>query len=197
MWQGSVSLGDPVIASELKSGESLLWSGQPRGGIRLRPSDALFIPFSLLWGGFAIVWEVMALFMALGITAGVGKPGAAAFIFPLFGLPFVLVGLYLMIGRFFVDAKSREKTRYAVTDQRIIIVTMLFGHKVQSIALRQIPELVLNQSADGSGSIHFGSPSLVPSSDGGYARRQAPGFEMIERVREVYDIVQNAQQRAR
>ncbi len=33
----------------LEANEKLLWSGQPRRGLMLRPSDAYVIPFSLLW----------------------------------------------------------------------------------------------------------------------------------------------------
>ena len=32
----------------------------------------------------------------------------------LWGIPFVLVGLYIVFGRFFVDAKQREKTCVAI-----------------------------------------------------------------------------------
>ena len=45
-----------AVRSELGSGEKLLWSGQPRAGLRLRPADALMIPFSLMWAGFAVFW---------------------------------------------------------------------------------------------------------------------------------------------
>src|SRR5688572_9125120 len=114
------------IEKELSAGERLVWSGQPRDGIRLRPVDAFLIPFSLLWCGFALFWEVMAL------TATSKQAGPIGYVFPLFGIPFVLVGLYLVIGRFMVDARMRARTFYGVTNERIIIVSGLFSRQVKS-----------------------------------------------------------------
>src|ERR1043165_109328 len=82
----------------LQPGEQLLWTGRPKGGVLFRKSDIFVIPFSILWGGFAIFWEIMA--------------ASGPFFFWLWGIPFVIVGLYLMIGRFFYDAKKREATVY-------------------------------------------------------------------------------------
>ena len=62
----------------------------------------LVIPFSLLWCGFAIFWEVMAFVMTAQARQG------AAIVFPLFGIPFVLMGLYFVFGRFLVDSRSRR-----------------------------------------------------------------------------------------
>ena len=39
-------LPDSVLSAELGPGERLVWSGKPRGGIRLRAQDAFLIPFS-------------------------------------------------------------------------------------------------------------------------------------------------------
>ena len=176
MWQGSNAINS-TIQSELKSGERLLWNGKPQGGIRLRSSDAFLIPFSLMWGGFAIFWEFSV------ILTG------APFLFKLWGIPFVLIGIYIIFGRFIVDAKSRAKTIYAVTNQRIIIISALFGRKIKSLNLRNLPELTLNEKSDGSGTITFGSTSAFNawgnSSWPNAQQAQVPSFEMINNVRQV------------
>lgn len=66
-----------VFQNRLSRDEQLLWVGQPRQGMFLRPIDGMLIPFSLLWGGFAIFWEARVLLS--------GAPWFCA------GIPFVLV----------------------------------------------------------------------------------------------------------
>ena len=46
-----------AIQPELTSGESVLWAGQPNNRVIFHNEDLFLIPFSLLWGGFAIFWE--------------------------------------------------------------------------------------------------------------------------------------------
>jgi len=46
------------LRQNLSSGEKLIWTGRPKTGIMLRSSDAFLIPFSLLWGGFSVFWEL-------------------------------------------------------------------------------------------------------------------------------------------
>ena len=91
------------LESYLDPSERLLWSGQPKQGLRLQASDAMMIPFSLMWGGFAIVWEAMALGIFATHTPNPQHPHEQIFawIFPLWGVPFVIVGLYMIFGRFF------------------------------------------------------------------------------------------------
>jgi len=170
----------------LASGEKLLWSGQPPTGLRLRASDALLIPFSIVWCGFAIFWET-----------NVVKSGAP-FFFRLWGIPFIVVGLYLVFGRFFVDAIIRKKTFYGVSSERVIIVTGLFAKRVKSINLTTLGETSLTEKGDGTGTIVFGpimpmGQWMLGGSWPGAGRYAPPAFEMIERVKEVYDLIRQTQ----
>jgi hypothetical protein len=179
------------IERELQRDERLLWKGRPRGGIRLRGSDAYLIPFSLFWGGFALFWEYSVLFTA-------PKKDAAGWVASLFGIPFVVIGLYLIVGRFFVDARMRARTEYGLTNRRAIIVSGLFSRTIKSIDLKSTPEITLTEKADRSGTITFGSaPSYnrmqynpwLPGSSG------PPAFDMIEDARSVYAMIEQARGR--
>lgn len=173
------------IERELSSGEKLLWSGQPAQGFRLRPSDAFLIPFSLVWCAFAIFWE-----------ASVFSSKAPIF-FKLWGVPFVLVGLYFVAGRFFVDVKARTRTFYGVTNDRIIIIGGLFSRQTKSLQLRTLSDISLVERRDGSGTITFGSQypfvRQMPSGWPGASQYAPPAFEMIERAKETYELIRRAQ----
>jgi len=177
----------PEITAALDRGERVIWSGQPRRGFALRSSDALAIPFSLFWGGFAIFWE-------WSVTHA---PNAPSFMV-LWGIPFVLVGLYLMIGRFFVDAGLRRRTFYALTNYRILIVSGLLSRNVKSLPLSTLDQIDLSTGSCGEGTIAFGRG---PSGSRGYVMPGWPGasrylppmFEMIQDAAEVAKLVRTAQ----
>ena len=171
--------------------EQVLWSGQPRQGLVVRSSDAIAIPFSLLWCGFAIFWE----------TSVIRRPTATAF-FVFWGILFVGVGIYLVVGRFFAEAKQRTRTFYAVTTKRIVIVSGLFSRKVRSLSLRTLAEPSLVESKNGEGSILFGGSSAFGgifggmSSFPGTSAQIGPRFDLIPQAKSVFEIIRNAQRSA-
>lgn len=182
-----------TVSAYLDPGERLLWSGQPRGGLRFRAQDLFLIPFSLVWGGFAVFWEVIAL-----TAVAHHAPFPVSLIFPLFGLPFVAVGLYMIVGRFFVDARTRARTFYGVTNERLLILSGLFSRQVKSLQIRTLPDVSLSERGDGSGTITFGPANWMGVSTAlpGAGRVMAPSFDFIERARDVYNIIREVQRPA-
>ncbi len=177
-----------IIQAQLRPNEKLLWSGQPRPGIILRPVDALMIPFSLLWGGFAF-WEY-------SVIASAGPT-----FFALWGIPFVMVGLYIIFGRFFVDSRRQTQMYYGVTQERIIIVSGSRSRKVNSLNIHMLSDLSMKEQSDGSGTITFGASLPMAAWSSGMAfpgadRYLPPSFEMIPDVKSVYALIEDAQAQA-
>ncbi|MGD0091429.1 MAG: PH domain-containing protein [Planctomycetota bacterium] len=143
------------------------------------------IPFSVMWCGFAIFWESTV------VTQG------APFFFMLWGIPFVLVGLYIVFGRFIVDAGARDRMFYGVTSERIIIVSGFFSRRTKSLNLRTLSDISLTERGNGTGTITFGPTHPMarwaPAGWPGSGQYAAPAFEMIDRAREIYDLIREAQ----
>lgn len=170
----------------LLSGESLLWAGQPRQGVLLRGSDIFMIPFSLLWGGFAMFWEYNAYTMK------------APIFFLLFGGIFVVAGIYIILGRFIADTLKRKHTYYGVTSERILIYSEFPVRKLKSLELKSIADMTYTDKPDGSGSISFGPqhPMAIWASGmswPGMSRYQGMMFELIGNVTTVYETIRDAQ----
>jgi hypothetical protein len=177
---------ESFVGQQLSAGERLLWTGQPPQGVMLRGSDVFLIPFSMLWAGFAFFWEFQV------VRAN------APFFFKLWGIPFVLFGLYFVFGRFFTDARVRTRTFYAVTSERVIIIAGLFSRQIKSLNLRTLADLTVTEHSNGSGTISFGTAhplgSFFPASSWPGSRRyMPPSFELSDRVRDVYEIIRKAQ----
>ncbi len=175
-----------LIEQQLQPHESILWAGQPKQGLLLQRADAIMIPISLLWGGFALVWEYLAY-----------RQGAPLF-FMLFGAPFVVIGLYMMVGRFYFDARQRKQTYYGITNQRVILLSGARQQHVQSLELATLPGVSLTEFPGGSGAISFASS--VPLSGGlgamswpGVARFTGPRFNLIDNSNKVFRILRDAQ----
>ena len=164
---------------KLDFGETILWQGRPKRGLILSAKDAFIIPFSILWCGFITFWEYMALKMKAPVFMA------------LFGIPFMLVGIYILIGRFIQDIIVRANTRYIVTSKRIAIKTF---SKTRYIASEKWSAAQLEEFDSGYGNILFGEESessgqrrntsfIQPSNLG------SPAFFRIPDAAKVYDLI--------
>lgn len=139
------------LEMELAPGERLLWTGQPRRGLRLRSRDAFLIPFALVWIGIAGAWEYVSLVnLQKADTAGPLK-----IIFPLFGAPLLLMGFYLLVGRLWMEARKRSRTTYGVTDRRAIVMIDGNPPRVSSCELRSVKEIRLVDGKRGAETLEF------------------------------------------
>lgn len=181
------------FADDLLPGEKILWAGQPSDRLTLQASDGCLVPFSLLWGGFAFFWEFVAL------NAWLQDPSGGSIVMPIFGLPFVAIGAYLIFGRFWVDRWIRRYTFYAVTDRRALWLTKMRSRVVQSVAIDSSLVFTKQSRPDGSGSIVFGEvPSMLAGTanfPGALGRSSSalrtPTFQLIDNVNEVASILES------
>lgn len=136
----------------LRSNERLLWAGKPfQGFFAFEKYDAVLIPFTLMWAGFAVFWN-----------ATVWLSDGPVF-FRLWGVPFLVVGSYVTVGRFVHNKISRSAMSYALTDQRAIFVAGN-GKKVRERPLAANAGFETSVRSDGSGTIDFdptGNPVLA------------------------------------
>ncbi len=167
------------ISPYLERNEKLLWTGKPKTGFAFRSTDIFMIPFSLLWLGFAIFW--------MGAAYILGAP----WYFVLFGAPFVVVGLYLLFGRFIIDKYQRAHTLYGLTNERVISITGIQNKTCKSLQLTGITDIRFTEQKNGRGTIYFGldrsySTNISSKRSSQMAARSISSFEMIEDASTVY-----------
>ncbi|MBS8228384.1 aspartate carbamoyltransferase catalytic subunit [Vannielia litorea] len=171
----------------LDEDEEILWQGRPSAAVVVRASDLPESLFGLFFAGFAIFWISMASSMSPGRNA----PGIFHF-FPLFGLPFLAIGLYMVFGKFFWRAYQRRHTNYTLTNKRGFIATEVMGQrKLKSYALTDTLEL--EQSAQGD-TLWFASATYTRRNKNGFKRTYSKriGFELIEDGAKVMGLARKA-----
>ncbi len=141
--------GASLVNAELAKGERLVWTGQPIPW-RFSVSSLPFVLFGIPFTAFAFFWIAVA-----GAFRFPGAPGPFG-LFALFGIPFVIVGLGLLMSPFWMYLKAR-RTAYAITDRRALVIEPdLWGRIiVRSFEPARLAVLFRTQHADGSGNLIF------------------------------------------
>lgn len=138
-----------LIRRHLRRNEELVWLGKPETGWRFTPSDWYLIPFGILWAGFVVIWEAVA----VGGALATGDP--AVWLFPLFGIPFLIVGWFLTIGRFRLRSAQRRRLTYALTNRRVLGIERGSVESVRSVFLEGLSGIGQRIGADGVGTLSF------------------------------------------
>jgi hypothetical protein len=138
------------VEMELQPGERIVWMDQPIPGRMARGSWALVV-FGIPWTAFAVFWTAMA---AKGVSS---EKGAGPFIlFPLFGVPFILIGLGMLTSPYWARRRA-TRVAYVVTDRRAIILQGGWrgSMSIRSFEPAALTDLNRTQHADGSGDLVF------------------------------------------
>lgn len=172
---------EQIATRTLDPGERLLWSGSPspnRSATQVLPAAFFGIPFA----GFAAFWMYTAYHMT---SRGAHMPGGWA-LFPLFGTPFLLIGLGVILSPLWAYLGA-QRTVYAVTDQRALIISSAGARGVQSFSHDDIGDLSMVERSDGSGDLFFANRSVVTQR--GVTSLQRVGFVGIPEVRTVEQLL--------
>jgi len=184
---------DPEASSklqpELLAGESLLWAGRPNPNVIFSSGDWFQIPFSLFWVVFTAFWESAA----LGFWGNNVKGGPSVFM-SLWGIPFVLIGQYLLWGRYVYDGWLKRRTYYGVTSKRILTVQEGWNRKASFNYIDVLP--TIDKEGSETGTIWFGPKLPVLAGRNPSARNMSrfslgstPAFVDIDNVASVASLV--------
>jgi hypothetical protein len=136
-----------LVEGELRPGERIAWTGQP-------------IPGRFAWRGltdvlFGIPWTAFVVFcMATASSRGDDS-------LLLFGIPFVLIGLFLLSGPFRMRLEA-ARTAYVITDKRVLILegSWLRSTAIRSCEPQHLGDIRCVQKSDGSGDIILGCTAI-------------------------------------
>lgn len=142
-----------LFLEDLYNDEKILWVDRPKDVRVFTFSDIFHIPFSIIIFIISFMWEFLAIF-------GRAEKGSIEVVFPFLGIPFILVGLYLLFGRFILKFWKNSHTYYAITDKRILILTRMCRKHLKATNLNSITSINKSVNSRGSGNISFGDPSL-------------------------------------
>jgi hypothetical protein len=169
------------VASELRADEKLIWADQPLP--RLYQWQAIgAVLFGIPWTAFAVFWVAMTA-RATSHAKGLGP----LFLFPLFGIPFILIGLGMLTSPFWLRRKA-YRSIYVITSKRAVVMEgrIFGGVKVQSFMPDRLPSMTRKERADGTGDLIFEQFQQRAGSGSTTVRR---GFMGVRNVRAVEDLI--------
>lgn len=196
LFEGS-SLPDELdrrVRAELDQGEQLLWVGQPRPS-RFMRQTILIVLFGIPWTAFAILWTAMAWWGAAAAVPNVGPGAFFSVCFPLWGVPFIVIGLGMLSSPFWIWRKAK-RTCYALTDRRTILFEAgAFGSvEVRSYRAADLTKMIRREYADGSGDLVFEEAIQVRRANNNRTimGSKPHGFLGIDNVRQIEELLRKA-----
>jgi len=173
--------------SELQSGESIYWTGTAdpaRAAITALPAALFGIPFA----GFALFWINGAYQASSHISKNANSFAKGFAVFPLFGLPFLAIGLGIVLAPLWAYLKGRS-TVYAVTNQRVMVITGSGNRSVKSFTPNDIAGVEHRERPDGSGDVLIRTNAIMRANNS--MSQMTIGLFGVANVKEVAQQVMN------
>lgn len=141
-----------ALERELQPGESVLWHGWQLG--RIDPRHFLTYVFAIPWTAFSLAWTGIAAVAVASAGPGENELGLVAWAFPLFGVPFIAVGAW-MLGRPFVPLLERGRVLYVVTGERVLKLSLARELAVTAVPAARIGMAERREQRDGTGTLQL------------------------------------------
>ena len=136
-----------ALDRELTDDEDIVWHGWQLA--RIEPRQFGIYVFAVPWTAFSVIWTMLA---AGAISAsGVGALGLA---FPLFGLPFIVIGGAMLL-KPFMPLIERDRVLFVITDRRAIKLTLLRQLTVKSVSADRMGLAEKQELRDGTGMLNL------------------------------------------
>ncbi|MFL6659386.1 MAG: hypothetical protein ACJ8GW_15005 [Massilia sp.] len=172
------------LLQELKSGEQLVWVAQPNADRAMKSGFKIWF-FFLPWTAFSVFWICGASgFKMPSFDSGFGW-------FPLFGLPFLLIGLGGLCSPLWLKRKALT-TIYAITNQRALTIKGKKTFTIKSYLPADLATLEKTVHQDGSGDLILWTEHYHDSD--GDKQKRTEGFSDIENVRHVEKLLESLAQ---
>ncbi len=176
-----------LVRGELAQGEVVRWVAQPKPGRWAIKSLGIAL-FGIPFAGFAVFWIIKGFEMnAWTAEHFPDKGGGMDLCFPLFGLPFVLVGLAMLSSPLWMMYKANQ-TAYVITDRRAIVLEGGWGIHIRSFGPGDIDSIRRTLYADGTGDVVF-AKELTGTSSGGRVQIKEWGFYAVPNPKEAEELL--------
>jgi hypothetical protein len=176
------------VKRELQAGERIRWMEQPIPRFFTPVSTTMFL-LGIPWTVFALFWEVITFWGVLGsISRYEEVPGMLIFsiVFPLFGLPFLLVGFGMLASPLWAR-RNAFNTVYVITDRRAITFDTGWATTVRSYSPDQLQDIFRRERGDGTGDVIFSQRVWLDS--GRDRHKQNLGFLNIREAKRVEQML--------
>ena len=171
-----------VVSNYLESDEKMLWSAKPIKKMKLLPGEKFNVILGLAWTAFAVAWLVISLNVAKDLPSGFSIEK----ILPAFGVPFLMIGLYLALLSPIAIIVSRKGIEYALTTKRVIILHCGKREKLFSYTYDRVKNLNFACDEEGNGYVTF--MATKTKKNGKPAVTKVQGFYNVEKVKMLYKV---------